>query len=282
MIQYATYFHIEAHGFNLSVCIIRVVVIADGVAYRMVREVLARAASRRTRPSKSADGASDSQLVRIIVADDRRLCRECVKLLIETIDPNLEVVEAVSVDQIPLMLEHETGPSVVLYNLVMADDAGIQFVRTLADSMGDIPLVVMCDDDDSALMRGVLEHGARAFLPSSTPGPLMVAALHLVIEGGVYAPPDMVLGPLSNADETTGRSGTNERREQVIAENFPTLTPRQRHVLTLLSQGMSNRDIAGSLNMRENTVKAHVKQVMRKLRADNRTQAALMADRLVD
>jgi len=52
-------------------------------------------------------------------------------------------------------------------------------------------------------------------------------------------------------------------------------------VLALLSQGYMNRDIARSLGMCENTVKAHVKQVMRKLNASNRTRAALMADRLV-
>jgi DNA-binding NarL/FixJ family response regulator len=139
----------------------------------------------------------------------------------------------------------------------------------------------MCDVDDSALMRGALERGAKAFLPSSTPGPLLVAILHLVIAGGVYAPPVMVMGLSANADEAAGRAGTNDRREQLIAENFPALTPRQRHVLALLSQGLTNRDIAGSLDMCENTVKAHVKQVMRKLNAENRTQAALMADRLL-
>ncbi|MEN8198117.1 MAG: response regulator transcription factor, partial [Pseudomonadota bacterium] len=117
--------------------------------------------------------------------------------------------------------------------------------------------------------------------PSSMPGPLMVAILHLVIAGGVYAPPAMVMGLSANTDKAAGQGGTNERREQVIAENFPTLTPRQRHVLALLSQGLTNRDIASSLDMCENTVKAHVKQVMRKLSADNRTQAALMADRLI-
>jgi DNA-binding NarL/FixJ family response regulator len=215
------------------------------------------------------------------VADDRRLCRECLKLLIETIDPRLDVVEAVDVDRIVPLLKQGTGCSLVLYNLVMADREGIDFVRTLAESIGDFPLVVMCDADDNALMRGVLERGAKAFLPSSTPGPLMVAILHLIIAGGVYAPPGMVMGLSANADKAAGRAGTNQRREQLIAENFPALTTRQRHVLALLSQGLTNRDIAGSLDMCENTVKAHVKQVMRKLSADNRTQAALMADRLI-
>lgn len=254
---------------------------ADGVAYNKETGASARETSNRNRPSKSAGRANDNRPVRIIVADDRRLCRECVKLLIETIDPRLDVVEAGSVDQIGPLLEQETGRSVVLYNLVMTDQEGIDFVKTLGESIGDIPLVVMCDADDSALMRGVLERGAKAFLPSSMPGPLLVAVLHLVIAGGVYAPPVMVTGLSSNADAATGRAGTDERREQAIAESFPTLTPRQRHVLAMLSQGMSNRDIAESLDMRENTVKAHVKQVMRKLQAENRTQAALMADRLV-
>ncbi|MBE9558238.1 MAG: response regulator transcription factor [Proteobacteria bacterium] len=202
-------------------------------------------------------------------------------MLIETIDPRLDVVEAVDADQIGPLLEQGAGRSVVLYNLVMTDKEGVDFVRTLAGSIGDFPLVVICDADDNALMNEVLERGAKAFLPSSMPGPLMVAILHLIIAGGVYAPPAMVMGLSAKAEEAAGRAGPGAKREQVIAENFPTLTPRQRHVLVLLSQGLTNRDIASSLNMCENTVKAHVKQVMRKLSAGNRTQAALMADRLV-
>lgn len=254
---------------------------ANGVAYSMETGALARETSSRNMHSKLANRANDNRSVRVIVADDRRLCRECLKLLIETIDPRLDVVEAVDADQIGPLLEQGAGPSVVLYNLVMADREGVDFVRTLAESIGDFPLVVMCDADDNALMSGVLERGAKAFLPSSMPGPQMVAILHLVIAGGVYAPAVMVMGLSAKADEAAGRAGPSERREQAIAENFPTLTPRQRHVLGLLSQGLTNRDIASSLDMCENTVKAHVKQVMRKLSVDNRTQAALMADRLI-
>ncbi|MDH5558551.1 MAG: response regulator transcription factor, partial [Alphaproteobacteria bacterium] len=100
--------------------------------------------------------------------------------------------------------------------------------------------------------------------------------------GGTYAPPTLVLDIPSAGRRTKKTAEAKAGREEVIAEHFPSLTPRQRHVLGMLSQGMSNRDIAATLNMCENTVKAHVKQVMRKLQADNRTQAALMADRLVN
>jgi DNA-binding NarL/FixJ family response regulator len=110
----------------------------------------------------------------------------------------------------------------------------------------------------------------------------MVAVLRLVIAGGSYAPPAMLLDSPARMALPGPRGGRGQAdRETAIAEHFPILTPRQRSVLALLSQGYMNRDIASALGMCENTVKAHVKQVMRKLNADNRTQAALMADRLV-
>ncbi len=225
--------------------------------------------------------ADDFRPIRIILADDRRLCRECVRLLIETIAPELEVVEADSPDRIGALLAHEGGRSIVLYNLVMTDKAGLDFIGNLNRSLGDIPLVVMCDTDDGDVMRGALEVGARAFLPSKTPGPVMVAVLRLVIAGGVYAPPAMVMELSGGRARAGNGAAAAARRTVAIAEKFPMLTPRQRQVLTFLSQGQSNREIAESLDMCENTVKAHVKQIMRKLSVENRTQAALMADRLV-
>ena len=231
--------------------------------------------------SKTENKVSGDLPVRVIVADDRRLYREGVKLLIEKIDPGLDVVEAVSVDRIGPLVEQNPGSGVVLYNLVLAENGGVDYVGTLGKSLGDTPLIVICDTDDDEVVRGVLDQGAKAFLPSTTPGPLLVAIINLVIAGGIYAPPDMVVEISSNALDIHDRIGTKARREQMIDKNFQVLTPRQRHVLAMLSLGLSNRDIAGSLDMCENTVKAHVKQIMYKLRAQNRTQAALMADRMI-
>lgn len=219
--------------------------------------------------------------VRIVLADDRRLCRECLRLLIVSMDPAFDVVEAGNVEEVGRLLEEDPDRSVVLYNLVISDGQGIEFVAKLTGLIGDIPLVVMCDEDDPALMRGSLERGAKAFLPSTTAGPVLMAILRLVVAGGTYAPPNLVLGSVFSREGGDARAVTGVRRETAIARNFPDLTPRQRNVLALLSQGLSNREIADILSMCENTVKAHVKQVMRKLNADNRTRAALMADRVV-
>jgi DNA-binding NarL/FixJ family response regulator len=240
-----------------------------------------RAAKPLTREADAVSLFREDRPVRVIVTDNRRLCRECLRLLIETFDPSLEVVEANDPAEISAMLLEDSGFNVVLYNLLVRGDEGIEFVRGLRKSVPDIPLIVLCDLDDPEVMRGVMDCGAKAFLPSTTPSSVMVAVLRLVIAGGIYAPAGMVLG--ASADGSAGVLDGRERgdREALIAAHFPQLTPRQRNVLALLSQGYMNRDIAGALGMCENTVKAHVKQVMRKLNASNRTQAALMADRLV-
>jgi len=219
--------------------------------------------------------------VKVIVTDNRRLCRECLRLLIKTFDPDIEVAEANDPAEIAAMLEADPSVNIVLYNLVVRGEEGVEFVRGLRASIPDIPLIVLCDYDDPEVMRAVMASGAKAFLPSTTPSPVMVAVLHLVIAGGTYAPTNMVLAASASESASLGERREHKDRQAVIDENFPQLTPRQRDVLNLLSQGHINRDIAQSLGMCENTVKAHVKQIMRKLNAGNRTQAALMADRLV-
>jgi DNA-binding NarL/FixJ family response regulator len=255
----------------------------SGLAYRRISNMKNVIEKRASRPATGvADAVSlfrSSRPVRVIVTDNRRLCRECLRLLIETFDPSLEVAEANDPGEIAAMLQQDDRISVVLYNLVARGEDGVEFVRGLRSSIPDIPLIVLCDFDEPEVMRGVMASGAKAFLPSTTPSPVMVAVLRLVIAGGTYAPAGMVLG--ASADGAAADVRADGDRETLIAANFPQLTPRQRSVLTLLSQGYMNRDIAAALGMCENTVKAHVKQVMRKLNAGNRTQAALMADRLV-
>ncbi len=240
-----------------------------------------RAAKPVTSGADTVSLFRENRPVRVIVTDNRRLCRECLRLLIETFDPNFEVAEANDPAEISAMLAEDPGFSVVLYNLVVRGEEGVEFVRGLRKSVPDIPLIVLCDFDDPEVMRGVMACGAKAFLPSTTPSPVMVAVLRLVIAGGTYAPAGMVLDMSQGSSATAANKRERGDREALIAAHFPQLTPRQRTVLALLSQGYMNRDIATALGMCENTVKAHVKQVMRKLNASNRTRAALMADRLV-
>src|SRR5207302_8024447 len=95
-------------------------------------------------------------------------------------------------------------------------------------------------------------------------------ALDLVMAGGVYVPSSLI-------EPTQGRA-TTENSTRAAREPWSELTRRQRDVLGLISHGKSNRLIADALSMSESTVKAHVKQIIKRLRVANRTQAALLAN----
>lgn len=219
--------------------------------------------------------------VRVIIADDRRLWRESLRLLIEANEPAMEVVEAVDSKDILSLLGSDEKPSILLYSVSGPASGGLGEVQLLRKSAPQLPIMVVCDVDDAVLARGAFAYGARAFLPATTPGPIMVAVLNLVIAGGQYAPPSLFFdGPGRRRQDPLGKSAL-AMREAAIGDAFPQLTRRQCGVLSLVSLGYSNRAIAEALQMRENTVKAHVKQIMRRLGVENRTRAALLADRLM-
>lgn len=202
-------------------------------------------------------------------------------MLIEASEPSIEVVEAVDVDDVRSLPYDEQTRSVVLYSLALSGGAELDRLGRLREALPDLPLMVVSECSELEFVRGVFARGAKAFLPATTPGPVMVAVLKLVIAGGQYAPPSLFLQAEAATRTAAADMSTQELRETLIRKAFPQLTRRQSGVLALVSLGYSNRGIADALDMRENTVKAHVKQIMRKLVVENRTQAALLADRLV-
>lgn len=130
-----------------------------------------------------------------------------------------------------------------------------------------VPLALVSDHDDRAEVTAAFRHGARGFIPSSLEPDLARQAFGFILAGGTFFPPHILDRPAGDGAEAGGR-----RSGQAAS-----LTPRQLDVLALLREGKSNKLIARDLSMCESTVKVHVRQIMRKLGAANRTQAALSA-----
>ena len=117
-----------------------------------------------------------------------------------------------------------------------------------------------------AHMRHVLDHGARAFIPKTTEDGLFLSILRMVLQGGTYAPPALAgLG----AGDVSAAAGLS-------SGGLDALTPRQRDVLEMLAQGLSNREVGERLGLNINTVKGHVTAILKVLGVENRTQAVLM------
>ena len=141
-------------------------------------------------------------------------------------------------------------------------------------SPGAASAVVLSDKDDAEEVDRALTHGARGYIPTSVECEVAVAALRFISAGGTFVPANT----LRSAAARPGDQPDVERQGRYGRTN---LTPRELSVIDLLRQGKPNKLIARQLDMQENTVKVHVRNILRKLNAANRTHAALVANRLL-
>jgi DNA-binding NarL/FixJ family response regulator len=156
----------------------------------------------------------------------------------------------------------------VLIGAATADHVELREIEALRHALPDTPLVVVAETDNPQRARQILSTGARGFLPASLSLRVLIGAIDLVLAGGVYVPSTLI---------ESGQTRTGWAGNAPAPEPWSELTRRQRDVLGLISQGKSNKLIADALSMSESTVKAHVKQIIKRLNVANRTQAALVA-----
>ncbi len=205
----------------------------------------------------------------IAVVDAGRLRRECLKLAIAQHCPDRNVVEAATAEDLIQVVDGGTRLDLVLMGAATTDHVDLRQIEALRHALPDIPVVVVAEADNPLRARQILGTGARGFLPVSLSFRVLMGAIDLVLAGGVYVPSSLIEG-------NPFRPGAGSAQAE-IAEPWSELTRRQRDVLALISQGKSNKLIADALSMSESTVKAHVKQIIKRLNVANRTQAALVA-----
>jgi len=134
--------------------------------------------------------------------------------------------------------------------------------------------VVLADKDDVDEVNRALTHGVRGYIPTSVEWEVAVAALRLISAGGTFVPADALRSTAAKPDDQP--EGERQRRPDGLD-----LTPRELSVIDLLREGKPNKLIAARLDMQENTVKVHVRNILKKLNATNRTHAAFVANRLL-
>jgi DNA-binding NarL/FixJ family response regulator len=133
---------------------------------------------------------------------------------------------------------------------------------------------VLADRDDADEVNRALTHGVRGYIPTSIEWEVAVAALRLISAGGTFVPADALRSTAAKPDDQP--EGERQGRSDGLD-----LTPRELSVIDLLREGKPNKLIAAQLDMQENTVKVHVRNILKKLNATNRTHAAFVANRLL-
>jgi two-component system nitrate/nitrite response regulator NarL len=205
----------------------------------------------------------------LALIDSSRLRRECLKLAMAQHNARWRVVDAASAADALLIAERGDAFDLILIGAATSEHIDLEEIELLRGGMPDTPIVVTAESDNPQRARLILGAGTRGFLPSTLSLKVLMGALDLVLAGGIYVPSSLIdPTPVRVAPMPTPRAP---------GEPWNELTRRQRDVLALIAQGKSNKLIADALAMSESTVKAHVKQIIKRLRVANRTQAALLA-----
>jgi two-component system, NarL family, nitrate/nitrite response regulator NarL len=202
----------------------------------------------------------------LLLVDDHALFREGLRALLLNISPELTIYEAASVDG-AIDECKSTEFRMVLLDLQLSSSDGLDTLESFRSSVPNVPVVVLSGSEEPQRIRAAIERGAVGYVPKSHTSDLMIAALRLVLSGGVYLPPVVLDSPvdLSRAADLTG------------AQPFARLSPRQHQVAQLLLQGQPNKVIARQLGLSEGTIKAHVSAIYQIIGAKNRVEAVTLA-----
>ena len=203
---------------------------------------------------------------RLAIVDQSRLRSDCLKLALGMQPRRWHVVDVAGVSELRQRVLHGEEFDVILLGGSTCSQIDLGELSSLAAAVPHTPILVAADCDDPERAHRILRAGARGFLPASYSLKVLIGALERVRTGGTYVP------------LTLTEPGT-EAGQSAQHEPWRALTRRQCDVLALITEGKTNKLIADALNMSESTVKAHVKQIIRRLHVANRTQAALLATR---
>ncbi len=204
----------------------------------------------------------------ILVADDHPLFREALKGAVARQLPGARLVEADSADALFAIAEAHPDADLLLLDLNMPGAHGFSALVHLRAVQPQLPIVVVSAREEAHVVRRALDHGAAGFIPKSSSPATIGSAIASVLEGGTWSPPLAEPAPGVAPEEAD------------IAARVRELTPQQFRVLSMLGSGLLNKQIAHALGVSEATVKAHMTAILRKLGANNRTQAVLLAGRL--
>jgi DNA-binding NarL/FixJ family response regulator len=207
-------------------------------------------------------------VIRVVLVDDQELMRVGFRMVLGA-QEDMEIVGEAGNGEEAVQLAEELRPDVVLMDVRMPVLDGVEATKLITErGLAKVLVMTTFDLDEYAL--SALRNGASGFLLKDTPSVQLVAALRSVASGDAVVSPSVTRRLL---DRFLGSAGGQLRDASVLE----VLTDREREVLLLVAQGLSNTEIARKLFLSEATVKTHVGRVLAKLDLRDRVQAVVLA-----
>jgi DNA-binding NarL/FixJ family response regulator len=193
-----------------------------------------------------------------LIVDDHEVVREGLRLSLSRA-PHVRVVGEASDGEAAVELAERRRPDVVIMDVRMPGMDGLEATKALLERVPDASVLIFTAYSERSLLSRGLESGAKGYVLKEAPHETLVRAIEKVASGDGYVDPALMPSFL------TGR------------EKDDMLTAREREILQLLADGMSNADVAAKLFISQETVKSHVRHILAKLEADTRTHAVAIA-----
>lgn len=203
--------------------------------------------------------------IRILLVEDQTLMRQGLKTILD-LEPGLRVIGEAADGESGLQQALETHPDVVLMDVQMPRLNGVEATAQLCRQWPQAKVIILTTfDRDDYVYQGI-RAGAMGYLLKDAPAHQLIETIRRVHAGEVFIQPEIA-------------SRTLREMMRPTTSTIESLSEREREVLVLLAQGASNKDMAEKLFITEGTVKNHVSNILAKLQAENRTQAADIARR---
>jgi DNA-binding NarL/FixJ family response regulator len=213
--------------------------------------------------------------MRVLMVDDHVMFLQGLKTLLSLLAPELKVDTAAALSD-ALQMASTSSYELVLLDWHLNDCEGEESMRRLREVGCAARVVVLSGETQASLIRRTIDQGAAGFIPKKYSSEVMLAALKVVVNGGIYLPPEA----LREGGPQASTPGPGVRAELVdIETRYAGLTPRQVDVYRAAARGLPNKLIARELGIAESTVKTHLSVVYAVLGVTNRTQAAYQASR---
>jgi DNA-binding NarL/FixJ family response regulator len=209
--------------------------------------------------------------MRIMVVDDHALVRRGMAYVVKEGFPEAEVIEAESSAAALEVFHGGTEIDLALVDVRMPDLDGLELLRAIKAEWPSVPVIMLSTYENAPYVKRALADGAAGYLLKDATPEDLSQAINVAMSGSGNVLSPRVIQNLFEDQESGAHGSQNGRRSDY------SLTQREHDILALLSEGRSNREIAGALFLSEKTVKAHLAAIFRKLGVTNRTQAAMMA-----
>lgn len=217
-----------------------------------------------------------TEAIRLLIVDDHPVFRGGLIDVMDT-DPDIDVVGEAADGEVAIEMAQELNPDVILMDINLPTINGLQVTRKIKGQMDDVRVIMITGYDDAEQVFHALRAGASAYCPKDITPEALISVVHSIHAGKYYVDEKtMSYDELMNwIEQKIGRfSGP------LVSDNedlFIPLSPREMEILEHVTRGLSNKEIAYKLGISHQTVKNHMTAILRKLRVDDRTQAAVYA-----